>query len=427
MKTKTGRRFVIRTILLGGLSIGINGLSHADETSPLDPPIVPPALLTQEPEALPDLPAPGEVILDAELLESDGAVVALEQSATEETYEDSDRELIKERYANGAIKIERQVALDENGNYVNDGYFRMYSEDAKLLAEGQFVMGVRDGAWRRIYKTGEAKIFSAYPYSDFQAPFISKAQFSGGNLSESWTITDAQGKIVSEIPFRDGLRHGKAVWNHPNGNIMYEATYNDGMLQGKMAEYGNLGEELSNFNFENGRRHEKEVEHHSNQQLKAEYEYLSAQQELKERDDWWEAKPAVYEKAGKRVKFGKFTEWHPNGQKKATGTYRDDHLSGEFSSWYANGQRETRGQYATGTPQGQWTWWHENGMRRAQGSYANGTPDGEWTSWSAEGKLAKRQTYSDAVRRGSTIVRSRQPSNAVRRNNSAMQNQRPLR
>ena len=382
-----------------------------DDSASLDPPSIPPVEL----EALggvPELPSDSPISLpDIEVKPSIEATVESELLAIDESeavtdLAEEEGEKIRERYKDGSIKVERFVTLDDNSNYVNHGDYRMYDQDGKLIAEGKYLMGHRDGVWQRVYHTGEADLFQAYPYNEFQAPFISKAEFAAGSLHGSWSISDAQGRMISEIPLRDGLRHGRAIWNHPNGNLMYEATYRDGMLEGKMAEYSGSGLEIANHKFEAGRRIEREVEHFKGQTVKTEYEFLSKQQSLKTKDNWWEAKPAVYDTAGKRVKHGKFVEWHENGQKKAEGEYEDGNLAGQFASWYENGQRETRGQYQHGQAEGEWTWWHDNGMRRANGRYALGTPDGTWTSWTTEGKLANRQMYSDA-RGNSSLLRAR--------------------
>ncbi|MEZ6088878.1 MAG: hypothetical protein R3C05_12805 [Pirellulaceae bacterium] len=418
MKYPIAKRYVLQSVIIGGVSLTTMANLFADE-SILDPPIVPPTVLAppSTSSSLPELPEspspptpstrvaslPKELSLgDRDLPKlPDGAELNLTPEFDEAELGIADAEMvggetIRERYENGAIKVERIVVQDENGNYVNHGPFKMFSPDGTLIAEGNFLMGTRNGTWRRVYATDEATLFTAYPYSEFKAPFVSQASFVADNLHGGWTITDAHGKTVSEIMFRDGLRHGQAVWNHPNGTRMYVANYNDGMLEGLMAEFNKDGQSLTEFTFRNGRRIEREVEHHKNQQVKAELTYLSAQQSLKERDDWWNAKPAVYETVGKRLKHGAFVEYHANGQKKSSGTYEDGRLTGDFASWFDNGQRETQGQYTLGTASGSWTWWHENGMRRAEGSYANGTPDGAWTSWTPDGKVAKRQTYSDA-------------------------------
>lgn len=406
--SRSATRIAVTSVLFGSVSLSSFGTLRGDESvliSPLNAPGISAPIL--EPDSLDDFPEDAVLTVDTPYVAR--RLEELAQQLSGETEIDaSDSELVRERYDSGSVKIERTVTQDAQGNFVNDGAYRMYSPAGSLIAEGRFQMGSRTGDWRRVYETTDAALLSAYPYNEFVAPFVSQASFAGDELEGSWIISDAQGQLVSEIPFRNGVRHGQAIWNHPNGERMYEANYRDGMLEGVMAEYDEAGNELTSHTFQDGRRVEREVDHFKNQQPKAEFRFLSAQQTLKQRDDWWNAKPAVYETAGQRLKHGSFTEYHPNGQKKAMGSYEEGKLAGEFASWFENGQRETLGHYNMGVASGDWAWWHANGMRRAEGSYANGTPDGQWTSWTPEGKVSKRQSYSGVTR--SDVVRSRNGS-----------------
>src|SRR5262245_42382882 len=54
-------------------------------------------------------------------------------------------EMVRERYPDGAIKIERQMTLDRDGNYVNHGGWKMFSTNGDVLAEGQYHFGQRVG------------------------------------------------------------------------------------------------------------------------------------------------------------------------------------------------------------------------------------------------------------------------------------------
>ncbi|MGI9429654.1 MAG: hypothetical protein ACR2NM_13415, partial [Bythopirellula sp.] len=45
-------------------------------------------------------------------------------------------EVFVERFPEGSIKVEREVTLDPEGNYVNHGPWRMWSQAGKLIAEG---------------------------------------------------------------------------------------------------------------------------------------------------------------------------------------------------------------------------------------------------------------------------------------------------
>ena len=44
-------------------------------------------------------------------------------------------ETFTERYPNGNVKIERQVTLDADGNYVNHGAWKMYNAAGKVVAD----------------------------------------------------------------------------------------------------------------------------------------------------------------------------------------------------------------------------------------------------------------------------------------------------
>src|SRR5262249_9379461 len=58
-------------------------------------------------------------------------------------------ETIRERYDDGKVRIERQVTLDADGNYVNHGEWKMYSHAGDVVAEGHYDMGKRIGTWTR--------------------------------------------------------------------------------------------------------------------------------------------------------------------------------------------------------------------------------------------------------------------------------------
>src|SRR5262245_59309468 len=64
-------------------------------------------------------------------------------------------EVVRERYPDGKVKIERDVTVDADGNYVNHGAWRMWDDSGRLVAEGQFAMGRRSGQWSRSWSRGE--------------------------------------------------------------------------------------------------------------------------------------------------------------------------------------------------------------------------------------------------------------------------------
>src|SRR5215469_2449125 len=110
----------------------------------------------------------------------------------EQDEEAGEIEVIRERFPNGSIRIEREVTQDADGNYVNHGSWKMFDERGTILAEGHYRNGERDGTWNRWYRVKEAELFTKVPYSQFTGPFVSQASFRNGKLHGKWAIYDSK-------------------------------------------------------------------------------------------------------------------------------------------------------------------------------------------------------------------------------------------
>ena len=303
-------------------------------------------------------------------------------------------ELIQERYPNRAIRIEREVTQDANGNYVNHGAWKMWDQRGNVIAEGQYLDGERDGTWNRWYRSGEADLLTRMPYQQFQGPFISQATFQYGKLDGKWTIYDSKQRKITEWEFTGGKRHGKSVWWYGNGQKMREVTYRDGEIDGEYLEWNQDAKPLVKETYQGGRRLATKVAYHSNQQKKSEGSYLFAKEIEKSGDDWSECKLATYEKQGKDEKHGAWVSWYPTGQKQMDGAYRNDAQVGKFTWWHPNGQKALEGLYDMGKQHGKWVWWHPNGQKAIQGEYVRGNPTGHWSWWNENGKVAQAADMS---------------------------------
>ena len=252
-------------------------------------------------------------------------------------------EVIRERYPNRSVKIEREVTQDAEGNYVNHGSWKMWDAQGSLMVEGQYQYGERIGVWNRWYRTAEVELLKAVPYNSFNGPFISQASFDLGRLNGKWTIFDSHQHKISEFEFVDGERHGNFTWWFPNGQKMRECHYDNGEMNGQLLEWGANSKLVTQETFEHGRRLGSRTEKHKAGGNKSEGLYLFAREVVQTPDDWWNAKPAVYTKQGKDERHGHWIVWYPNGQKQTEGEYDHDVQVGEFTWWYANGQRGAAG------------------------------------------------------------------------------------
>lgn len=331
---------------------------------------------------------------------------ALDDAATAE--EEEKIEVIRERYENRAIKIEREVTQDAEKNYINHGSWKMWDETGTLITEGHYLFGERDGVWTRWYRRGP--LFTTAPYNQFEGPYVSQAKFQEGKLDGEWTIYDSKQRKISLIEFAYGLRHGKATWWYPTGRTMREVEYRDGLIDGKLMEWDVDGTELTSDTYQAGRKLASKVEYHmsegtrtsrgrtrtSTSQKKSVGVYLHAKLVVETPDDWWDARFATYTTEGSDERHGVWASWYPSGQPQMSGSYENDVEVGKFTWWYANGQKALEGNYEDGKPHGTWTWWHDNGQKSTEGEYANGSPTGPWTWWQDDGKVVQSADFSNA-------------------------------
>lgn len=347
----------------------------------------------------------------------DDLATADDDSASDRTEASGDVEIIRERFPNGSIKIEREVTQDADGNYVNHGSWKLFDERGTVLAEGHYRNGERDGTWNRWYRgNADLDLLQKVPYQQFVGPFISQATFQNGKLNGKWAIYDSKQRKISEWHFTGGNRDGKAVWYFANGRKMREIDYRDGEIDGEYNEWNADGRQIVKDTYQTGRKLAPKIDYYGNKQKKSEGMYLYAKEIVQSPDDWWNAKLATYIKQGKDEKHGAWTQWYQNGQKQMQGEYRNDFQIGKFFWWYQNGQVALEGAYDSGKQTGKWVWWHANGQRSTQGEYADGNPTGRWRWWDTNGRVHET---ADLTHAEGKVVEAPAPA-AVGKNNALL-------
>ncbi|MGB6041645.1 MAG: hypothetical protein WBF93_00695 [Pirellulales bacterium] len=312
----------------------------------------------------------------------------------------TEAEVIRERYANRAVKVEREVIRDATDNYVNHGSWRMWDQEGNMIAKGQYDQGNRGGSWTAWYAKTDNKTFQQAPYKEFVGPFTSNANFRGGELDGSWTVYDGKKRKIVEFSYANGVRHGECSKYYSNGRKMEQVEYKNGELDGVYRQWTADGHMVTDDVYEDGRTIGRKITHYRDQKKKSEGEYLLATQQLAGKDDWWTLTFATTVKNGEDEKHGEWRTWYPNGQAQVEGTYKHDRPSGEssWSWWYPNGQKAVEGSYEAGQQNGTWTWWHQNGQKKLAGSYIVGEPSDKWIWWKQDGQVLQKMDFSAANR-----------------------------
>lgn len=317
-------------------------------------------------------------------------------STEEDAPATEEAEVIKERYPNGSIRIERETTQDAAGNYINHGSWKMWDERGNLQVQGQYEYGNRTGVWIRWYRSvTDANILGKAPYSQFPGPFISQAEFKNDLLDGLWTIYDGKTRKISQWSFEKGKRNGTSTWWFANGKKMREANFVSGDMQGEYFEWAPDGTVRVKEQYEEGRKIATKTAYHKDGKAKkTEGVYLFAKEVEHSPDDWWNCKLLTTVKSGKDEKHGPWTSWFPSGQMQLQGAYEHDLQVGKFTWWHSNGQRALEGTFDRGKQDGGWTWWHANGQKSIEGEYANGNPTGRWTWWHEDGRVVQSADLS---------------------------------
>lgn len=295
-------------------------------------------------------------------------------------------ETVRERFKNGKVRIEKNVTLDADGNFVTHGMFTEWNEKGDLVQTGTYKNGKRDGAWIKICQATQSKLFDSFPYNKFKAPFQSTVEFVDGEMNGVWSITDANDRVVSHISIEKGLRNGRAIWNLPSGMSAYEADYENGVLHGQFVEKDATGKVAKQLDYDKGCVRQLDKETFPNKQPKSEINVLSGKAKLVSKDDYESLNLATYVPDGEPIRDGAFVFYHENGTVRTRGTFKRGEVHGSFEVWHSNGERECVGTFQTGKQVGKWTWWHANGMRKSSGEYANDVLQGEMLAWDEKGK-----------------------------------------
>ena len=305
-------------------------------------------------------------------------------------------EVIRTRYPNRKVKIERQVSQDKEHNYFNHGSWTMWSPEGEILGTGQYRWGKRQGSWTRLFTGEETRRQIEKGQQGFEAPLVSKADFVDGEIHGTWLIVDAKNRKVRSWQFNQGALTGEAVAWYPSGARKREARYENGVPNGELREWAADGKLVKHYQFQNGQRLAPFMKRYDSGGVEMEGHYLLARDVLNIRVDWWQGVVGieVSGKDGKDAKHGKWTHYYQDGGKAYEGLFANDRPKGEHFWWFPNGQKQIQGAFSGGKPDGHWVWWHETGLKKMDGHYVEGVQDKTWLRWAADGKVAQVEEHS---------------------------------
>lgn len=130
------------------------------------------------------------------------------------------------------------MATGEYKDQKKHGKWEYYNKSGSLINVDIFDNGKRQGVCKQYYPT-TGTILEECNYTNDQKDGLLKQYFTDGS-------------IKTEINFKNGMFHGKAVFYYPNKQIMMEGEYCNDLKIGKWTNYNTDGKVQSYIIYENG-------------------------------------------------------------------------------------------------------------------------------------------------------------------------------
>lgn len=305
----------------------------------------------------------------------------------------------------GVWKFFEDGKLVAEGNYKNgkkDGIFRTYNAKGELDQMQKFEMGLEDvdakelmfvDLYKEYYPTGEIHFVGAKNDNDQKHGIFQEY--------------DKEGKIIKTYIYREdklsskglidnkGLRQGKWYFYYPDGEKRAKGAYEDDKKEGEWTYY------YLNEQIEQKGVYKSDVEdgewnwYYDNGQIKRQEKFYKGKRE---------GAHIEYDSTGKVISQGEYLnglkegEWfYQVGDHTEKGGYLDGQKNGEWVYEYQNGQINFKGDYKNGFEDGKHVYYYDNGQVKQEGKYSLGRKEGTWKKYDKYGNLIVAYTYKGGV------------------------------
>lgn len=181
----------------------------------------------------------------------------------------------------------------------------------------------------------------------------------------------------------DGLKHGKWIKYSPKGEIIYSGSFSHGKPIGEFRYYFQTGELKSILN------------HLENDLVEVTHYYQNGEKmatgfyKEKERHGLWKNYGAggIVVSEGNYIsdkKNGIWILYYPSGQVTEKTTFNAGIEEGDYLSYYENGQLRQEANYINGDLEGATSFYKPDGKKKSTGQYYRSTRDGVWVYFDDE-------------------------------------------
>jgi antitoxin component YwqK of YwqJK toxin-antitoxin module len=170
-----------------------------------------------------------------------GAPIFLDEPATPPESSLVGRSAQNDKYPDGKIRIERQIAKYSDNHFVADGFYHEYYASGQKFVDGQYKSGRPDGQWTYFYDNGTQN---------------RQVTFKDGQPDGTWDVHRADGSLMATRSFKLGKRDGTwTIYDDTGKQPLRVESYADGKADGEWKLWFPSGQLQRQIGFKQGERH----------------------------------------------------------------------------------------------------------------------------------------------------------------------------
>ncbi len=323
------------------------------------------------------------------------------------------------RFYNESGKLTTEINYRDNKK---SGIKRTHSPEGFVLSEETFEKDLKHGPTTFYYPSGSAK--QQIPFDKGKEQGLSYEYDEEGNITKLIEYTFGFMKSYEIINRKDqnGLKTGMWKEFYENKVVKSECTYSDGKKNGYLKEFDTKGQLANIYKFFMDELI-KDAPELAKLEIKTEYfEDGTKKYEGTYKDGKPDGTHTLFNPKGEVVKSktysegiltgegimdaagneqGPWEEFHPNGQLKAKGEYKDAKRIGEWVFYHVSGKTEQKGKYdKKGRAQGVWKWFYESGNLLREENYLDGQREGNMIEYSDSGGVITKGDFIEGLKEG---------------------------
>ncbi len=289
-------------------------------------------------------------------------------------------------YESGRLKMRGELL-----NNTNAGLWEFYYENGNKSMEGVMKGPLREGKWNYYYEDGALK--ETGTYLDGKRQGIWKTYYEDGTLKSDGDFTDDyalvteyyhSGKIAGQGPRLGSRKVGR--WRYfleADGTLLSEGDYSDGLKTGEWLGYFPNGQVASRGFYAAGEPDGSWTYYHPNGRISSTGSFTAGR-----KDGYW----VSYDTDGRKIGevhisdgTGKVQEFYPSGKLKVTGTLVNDKREGVWNFYREDSTLEGRCEYQN--DKGHYNGYYPNGAIQTRGDMEGARKVGSWEIYDPYGKL----------------------------------------